>query len=71
MDPYADAFAFVLRLWIEEDPADADAPARWRGHITNVLDGRRCWVQSFQQVERFIVQYIASTHREPPEGNSS
>jgi hypothetical protein len=57
VDAHPDAYTFVLRLWIEEDATDG-RPLRWRGHITNVLDGRRRSVQSFHQVNRFIAEYI-------------
>src|SRR5262249_27165963 len=65
VDAHLDAFSFLLRLWIEEDASDG-RPLRWRGHITNVLDGRRRSVQSFDQVERFIAEYIIPNRRDLP-----
>jgi hypothetical protein len=65
----ADAFSFVLRLWIEEDPVQCSA-LRWRGHITNVLDGRRRWVQSFHEIEAFIAGYLAPDFPTSSEGHS-
>jgi hypothetical protein len=61
-----DAYTFVLRLWIEEEELDPP-PHQWRGHITNVLDGRRCWVQDLGQVERFVTEYLDPTHHPPRE----
>jgi hypothetical protein len=58
----ADAHSFVLRIWIEER-ATATTAGRWRGHITNVVDGRRQSVESFQQIERFVDDYIACWNR--------
>jgi hypothetical protein len=57
LDARTNAHSFVLRIWIEEQ-ATTTAPLRWRGHITNVLDGERRSVESFVQVERFVREYI-------------
>jgi hypothetical protein len=49
--------SFVLRLWVEE-PATRKAPALWRGHITNLLDRQRRYVQTCQEIQDFISGYV-------------
>lgn len=53
----ADAHSFVLRIWLEEAPQGPE-PGRWRGHITNVLTGRKRAVERFSQIEEFLAQHL-------------
>lgn len=49
--------AFVVKIWREE--GDRARPGgSWRGHITHVASGRRCYVTGLGQLDRFIAQYL-------------
>lgn len=56
-DTKDDSYAFVIRIWLEEDATANDA-VFWRGHITNVLDHRRRYFQDLTGITHFIRPYL-------------
>jgi hypothetical protein len=46
------AHTFVVRLWME----DSDEPGvrRWRGHVTDVIDEERMYVNDLDEILGFI-----------------
>lgn len=50
--------SFVVKIWAEElDPTTEKS--FWRGHITHVLSGERCYFQSIQKMNNFILPYLS------------
>lgn len=49
--------SFVLRIWLES-PKTSRTPLLWRGRITNVLEKRTSFVESFRQIEDFVEGYV-------------
>ena len=54
--PGEDSQSFLVRIWRENGKNSADS--FWRGHITNVLSGKRKYVQSFDGIVEFIAGYF-------------
>jgi hypothetical protein len=48
--------SFIVKIWLED--ADGAEGARWRGHITHVLDGKRLYFESLDQILAFIGPYV-------------
>lgn len=44
---------FLIRIWIEEIPEQVGRLS-WRGHITHLPDEERRYVQTFEEIARFI-----------------
>ena len=57
MEPKTNLHSFVLRIWLEEAATDTQ-PAKWRGHITHLLDNRRRHIESIDEIGRFIEVYL-------------
>lgn len=56
MVPEINTHAFVIRLWFEE--RGKKGRAKWRGHITHVLTGRRRYLQNMGDISAFIESYL-------------
>jgi hypothetical protein len=53
--------SFIIRVWVEE-PATADYPARWRGHITYVSPSgarRPIYFSDLRDIEVITGLYLA------------
>jgi hypothetical protein len=61
---HARARTFVVQVWVEE-PAANGRPGLWRGHVTDVLDGKRVHVQDLDQVIAFMARYLRDMGVEP------
>lgn len=48
---------FLVRVWLEEEACGAH-PATWRGHITHVPSGRRCYLEDLDDIATFIQPYL-------------
>jgi len=58
MDLYeANTLVFVVKIWIEESSNEINQTS-WRGHITNLLDGKRKYFQELGEVTDFILPYL-------------
>jgi len=57
--PEASIHSFVLRIWLDNDDDDEVQPdvgrALWRGHITDVASGERCYVDDLDEIASFLV----------------
>ncbi|HNP72417.1 MAG TPA: hypothetical protein PLO33_08540 [Kouleothrix sp.] len=53
--------AFVVRVWRVEGQR-----AAWRGHVTHVGGGERCYVTSLRQIDNFIGLYLRDLGVRPP-----
>jgi hypothetical protein len=53
----ATSHPFVIRIWLEESAQEAQW-ATWRGHITHVPSGERCYIQDLDQIQNFIIPYL-------------
>src|SRR5262245_23569099 len=53
---------FILRIWLEED-ANGKRQAKWRGYITNALDGTEKHIEGLDldEIIRFILPYLENT----------
>jgi hypothetical protein len=48
---------FVIRIWLE-DSSGGGHRARWRGHITHVPSGERCYLHSLDDMASFVAPYL-------------
>ncbi len=65
----ATSYSFLLRLWAEGLPADP-GPVHWRGHITNLIDERRRYVETLDDIVAFIQQYLDLAGGRSPDGDT-
>lgn len=56
-DEPAAPLSFIIRFWVAQPPAN-DEPPRWRGQITHVPSGERRYLQSFAELQAFILSYL-------------
>jgi hypothetical protein len=49
--------SFIVRVWLEETLAEG-GKAKWRGHITHVLTGRRRYLQNLSSIPAFMMPYL-------------
>jgi hypothetical protein len=49
--------SFVVKIWLERDAGEAGG-AKWRGHITHVIDGKRNYFQNTNEVPLFMFPYL-------------
>ena len=49
--------AFTIRIWIE-DTEEETGKATWRGYITHVMSGERCYIEDLDAISLFIVGYL-------------
>jgi hypothetical protein len=49
--------SFIVKIWLEEE-ATADVPPFWRGHVTHVASGSRCYVQDSADLLAFMNRYL-------------
>jgi hypothetical protein len=49
--------SFIVKVWLEETVEEAGR-AKWRGHITHVLSGKRRYLQRLSEVSDFIIPYL-------------
>jgi hypothetical protein len=55
----ATSHPFVVRVWLEESAEEAHR-ATWRGHITHVPSGKRCYLHSLDDITAFVARYLES-----------
>ena len=49
--------SWVVKIWVEETSGESDKSI-WRGHITHVLNGERCYVKSLEEIKKYFLQQI-------------
>jgi hypothetical protein len=54
--PIATAHTFIVRLWMED--SIEPGVGRWRGHVTHLIDERRIYVDTLDDVVAFIGGYL-------------
>ena len=45
--------SFVIKIWLEDEEL-----ASWRGHITHVPSGQRCYFEELDRIAMFIAPYL-------------
>lgn len=48
---------FIVKIWLEETAEEA-GQATWRGHITHVPTGKRCYMQHLDEIVAFIADFL-------------
>ncbi len=48
---------FIVKIWLEATAEEAGR-AQWRGHITHVPSGERCYLQELENITDFIAPYL-------------
>lgn len=56
--------SFIVRIWLEETLEEA-GKARWRGHVTHVPGGERCYFEELSDIVIFILPYLDSMNVHP------
>ena len=49
--------SFIVRIWLEETAEEA-GQATWRGHVTHVPSGERCYVKDLEDIIAAIAPYL-------------
>lgn len=49
--------SFIIKIWLEETAAEA-GEATWRGHITHVPSGKRCYLDDLDGIAAFVAPYL-------------
>ena len=53
----AHTHSFIIKIWREETTEKAGCPM-WRGHITRVPGGERCYLKELDDIKNFIKPHI-------------
>jgi hypothetical protein len=56
--------SFIVKIWIEET-AEESGQAKWRGHITHVPSGNRCYLNSMDDIIAFVSPYLENMGAKP------
>lgn len=59
--------SFVIKIWLEETAAEADA-AVWRGRITHVASAERQFITDINELSTFIWPYLQEMGVKPAPG---
>jgi hypothetical protein len=49
--------SFIVKVWLEEKTDESD-PLTWRGHITHVPSGKRCYLRNLNGVTDFMAIFL-------------
>ena len=49
--------SFIVKLWLEET-IEETGQILWRGHITHVPSGKRCYLKDLEEIPAFIAPYL-------------
>jgi hypothetical protein len=49
--------SFIVKIWLEEPVWEASG-ASWRGHVTHVPGGERCYLEDLSDIINFIIPYL-------------
>lgn len=49
--------SFVVKVWVEERD-EGQKHTHWRGHITHVLSGNRCYFENISTATEFVLPYL-------------
>jgi hypothetical protein len=49
--------SFIVKIWIEETAAEAGR-VLWRGHVTHVPSGNRCYFQDLDTMLSFMKAHL-------------
>jgi hypothetical protein len=53
----SEAQSFIIKVWVEERAAGGSRGV-WRGHITHVSSGKRCYLKRLGDIRDFIAPYL-------------
>ena len=51
------AQSFIVKVWVEDSNGEAGHSV-WRGHITDVLSGKRHYIKNMDEISDFIAPYL-------------
>lgn len=57
LEPHSQSF--IVKVWVEHGAGGTDA-ARWRGHVTNVMSGKRVYTQRLDELPLIIMPCLQS-----------
>jgi hypothetical protein len=69
-DAETTSHSFLIRLWIE-GVGEGACSMRWRGHVTHLIDEERRYVETFEQIERFLLSYLRQSSGAEPGSRGS
>ncbi|MFL7792788.1 MAG: hypothetical protein AB8I69_11660 [Anaerolineae bacterium] len=49
--------SFVVKIWLERTAKEI-SNAAWRGHVTHVPSGERCYIKNLHEILSFIAPYL-------------
>jgi hypothetical protein len=55
--PESKVHSFIVKLWLE-DAVDETELAGWRGYVTHVPSGKRCYLQTLDDILGFVKPYV-------------
>lgn len=56
-DPHT--HSFILKVWLEEQ-AEGEGRSTWRGVITHVPSGERCYYSTLDDMAAFVARFLTS-----------
>jgi hypothetical protein len=59
-EPEARTHSFIVKVWLEETPAETGRGATWRGHVTHVQSGTRRYFDQLSFIADFVAPYLES-----------
>jgi len=54
--PETSTHPFIIKIWLEETVEEA-SQATWRGHITHVPSGERCYLKDLDDITAFVAPF--------------
>ncbi len=63
----ATAHSFLVRIWLEERHV---VESTWRGHVTHVPDGVRCYFKELEEIVTFVEKYLEGVGNALPSNRS-
>jgi hypothetical protein len=60
--PESKVHSFIVKLWLE-DAGDGTELAGWRGYVTHVPSGKRCYLQTLDDILSFVESYVPEVDR--------
>lgn len=55
--PELQSCSFIIKVWLEER-CEETGQVLWRGHITHVPSGKRCYLKDLKDIITFIASYM-------------
>ncbi len=49
--------SFIVKVWVEESAVGSNQGV-WRGHITHIPSGKRCYLKNLNEIRDFIAPHL-------------